>query len=87
MKRTLVAGALLLSMLGAGACQVPGWEDGICQEDEPCWDCGVMGNLDCGPTNDERDFNRCMSEWGADPKGLEFTEAVAECQAEADYRP
>jgi hypothetical protein len=20
-----------------------------CQEDDPCWDCGTMGNLQCGP--------------------------------------
>lgn len=28
---------------------VTGWEDGICHEDEPCWDCEVMGNQECGP--------------------------------------
>lgn len=28
---------------------VTGWEDGVCQEDEPCWDCEVMGNGICGP--------------------------------------
>jgi hypothetical protein len=23
--------------------------DGICDEDEPCWDCRTMGNRVCGP--------------------------------------
>lgn len=33
----------------APAGPVTGWEDGRCDEDEPCWDCETMGNRICGP--------------------------------------
>lgn len=40
-------------------------EDGVCQEDEPCWDCETMGNLTCGPA-----YIEPPTEVGADWEGL-----------------
>lgn len=47
------------------ATEDPGWEDGVCQEDEPCWDCETMGNLTCGPA-----YIEPPTEVGADWEGL-----------------
>lgn len=47
------------------AAEDPGWEDGVCQEDEPCWDCETMGNLTCGPA-----YIEPPTEVGADWEGL-----------------
>jgi LPXTG-motif cell wall-anchored protein len=36
-------------------------DDGICYEDEPCFDCATMGNLMCGPPTQ---VNRTLPETG-----------------------
>lgn len=36
---------------GTGEVQ-EGADDGVCHEDEPCWDCHAMGNLVCGPVTE-----------------------------------
>lgn len=48
-----------------GCVPLPGWDDGVCQEDEPCWDCETMGNLTCGPA-----YIEPPTEVGADWEGL-----------------
>jgi hypothetical protein len=51
MKKVIAAGFLTLTILAGTRDQEP--QQQVCMEDMPCWDCDTMGNMVCGPEQED----------------------------------